>query len=108
MESRLPTSSTTTARIVTLLLARLLSNLAAVPENSGPMAGLPQGFDWLARPTGFEPVTFGFGGQHSIQLSYGRNVSDCTAGPPWRYVWGFDNRRPVHLSFAAATPGGRE
>ena len=36
----------------------------------------------MARPAGFEPATSGFGGQHSIQLSYGRACAVLRAGQP--------------------------
>ncbi len=49
-------------------------------------------FGNLARPTGVEPVTFGFGNQHSIQLSYGRGM--CIL--PRR-----SNERPVAIGVLA-------
>ncbi|MDB5863770.1 MAG: hypothetical protein JWO70_1576 [Betaproteobacteria bacterium] len=58
----------------------------------------------LARPARLERATFGFGGRHSIHLSYGRVADGIVTRLKSRFYPTFDPRYNLRLS-PVATPG---
>ncbi len=62
------------------ITSTLCQDFTAMENGATAPATFPISDREMAHPTGFEPVTYGFGGRHSIQLSYGCPLTSPTPG----------------------------